>query len=234
MSYVFSSYFVKVKLLFFLQGWPGCSHCFEGYREKGSSSRDIGQNCQERKLSDVSRKYAFRKIWLKLFILSFRNLPLCKWGKQGHNETKYIYFVAWLSCHPIISLQWGHNGRYSVSNHQPHDCLLNHLFRRRSNKTSKFRVTGLCAGNSTLTGEFPAHKWPVTRKKVSIWWRHHGSMRFHKSCISKLSWIWGTHGKWNSTDNNEYNHLLSWTFDLLSMLDIKLFHVNKWGPRWLR
>ena len=33
---------------------------------------------------------------------------------------------------------------------------LNRLFRRRSKKTSKLRVTGLCAGNSPVTGEFPA------------------------------------------------------------------------------
>ena len=54
------------------------------------------------------------------------------------------------------SLQWRHNGRDSVSNHQPHDCLLNCLFRRRLKKTSKLRVTGHCAGNSLGTGEFPA------------------------------------------------------------------------------
>ena len=56
------------------------------------------------------------------------------------------------------ALQWhySHNGRDSVSNHQPHDCLLNRLFRRRSKKTSKLRVTGLCAGNSPETGESPA------------------------------------------------------------------------------
>ena len=30
-------------------------------------------------------------------------------------------------------------------------------------KTSKRRVTGLCAGNSSGTGELP-HKWSVTRK----------------------------------------------------------------------
>ena len=53
-------------------------------------------------------------------------------------------------------LQWRHNGRDSVSNHQPHDCLLNGLFKRRSKKTSKPRVTGLCVGNSPGTGEFPA------------------------------------------------------------------------------
>ena len=32
------------------------------------------------------------------------------------------------------------------------------LFRHRSKKTSKFRVTGLCEGNSTGTGEFSAQK----------------------------------------------------------------------------
>ena len=51
-----------------------------------------------------------------------------------------------------IALQWRHNGRDNVSNHQPHDCILNRLFRRRSKKTSKLRVTGLCAGNSPETG----------------------------------------------------------------------------------
>ena len=42
------------------------------------------------------------------------------------------------------TLQWRHNGRDGVSNHQPHDCLLNRLFRRRSKKTSNLCVTGLC------------------------------------------------------------------------------------------
>ena len=35
--------------------------------------------------------------------------------------------------------------------------------RRRSKKTSNLRVTGLCAGNSPVSIEFP-HKWPVTPK----------------------------------------------------------------------
>ena len=30
------------------------------------------------------------------------------------------------------ALRWRHNEHDSVSNHQPHDCLLNHLFGRRS------------------------------------------------------------------------------------------------------
>ena len=44
-------------------------------------------------------------------------------------------------------------GRDGVSNHQPPDCLLNRLFRRRSKNTSKLRVTGFCAGNSPVTGK---------------------------------------------------------------------------------
>ena len=72
------------------------------------------------------------------------------------------------------TLQWRHNGRDSVSNHQPHDCLLNRLSRRRSKKTSKLCVTGLCAGNSPGTGEFPA-QMASNAENVSIWWRHHGT-----------------------------------------------------------
>ena len=70
------------------------------------------------------------------------------------------------------ALRWRHNGRDNVPNHQPHDCLLNRLFRRRSKKTSKLRVTGLCAGNSPGTGEFPA-QMASNAENVSIWWRHH-------------------------------------------------------------
>ena len=49
------------------------------------------------------------------------------------------------------TVQWRHNGRNGVSNHQPHDCLLNRVFRRRSKKTPKFRFNGLCARNSPVT-----------------------------------------------------------------------------------
>ena len=45
--------------------------------------------------------------------------------------------------------------------------------RRRSKKISKLRVTGICAGNSPVTGEFPAQR-ASNAGNVSIWWRHHG------------------------------------------------------------
>ena len=85
-------------------------------------------------------------------------------------------------------LQWRHNGRNGVLNHQPHHCLLSRLFRRRSKKTSKFRVAGLCAGNSPVTGEFSAQQMSNNAENVSLWWRHHASIctYVHKYCIK---WI---------------------------------------------
>ena len=69
-------------------------------------------------------------------------------------------------------LQWRHNGRDGVSNHRRLDCFLIRLFRRRSKKTPKLRVTGICEGNSPVTGEFPAQT-ASNVENVSIWWRHH-------------------------------------------------------------
>ena len=73
-----------------------------------------------------------------------------------------------------ISLQWRHNERHhdGVLSHQPHDRWLNRSFGRRSMKTSKLRVTGLCVGNSPLTGEFPTQR-ASNAENVTIWWHHH-------------------------------------------------------------
>ena len=91
---------------------------------------------------------------------------------------------------PII-LQWRHNGHNGVSNHQPHDSLLNRLFRHSSKKTSKLRVTDLCEGNSPGTGVFPAQK-ASNAENVSIWWRHHVTIRRSRrhACIPSNSFAW--------------------------------------------
>ena len=52
--------------------------------------------------------------------------------------------------------------------------------RRRSKKTSKLRVPGLCAGNSPVTGEFPAQR-ASKAENVSIWWSHHEKSEFQKA-----------------------------------------------------
>ena len=72
----------------------------------------------------------------------------------------------------VCTLHWRHNEREGVSNHQPHDYSFKRLFRSKSKKTSKLRVTGLCDGNSPENGEFPA-KRASNAKNIFIWWRHH-------------------------------------------------------------
>ena len=89
----------------------------------------------------------------------------CVWFLRYNIVRKNHYYIQ--------PLRWRHNDHAGVSNHQPHGCLLNRLFRRKSKKTSKLRVTGLCAGNSPGTGEFPAQMASYA-ENVSIWWRHHG------------------------------------------------------------
>ena len=114
-------------------------------------------------------------IWMKIQQSSLNKMHLkmsyAKWRPFHHvlNILSYILnYILQLDQLTVwrerpIPLEWRHNERDSVSNHQPHDCLLNRLFKRRSKKTTKCRVTGLCVGihrgpvNS-------AHKWPVTRK----------------------------------------------------------------------
>ena len=64
----------------------------------------------------------------------------------------------------LKTLQWRHNERHCVSNHRHFDCLSNRLFRRRSKKTPKLHVTGLCEGNTPRLPVNSPHKGPVTRK----------------------------------------------------------------------
>ena len=80
-------------------------------------------------------------------------------------------------------------GTMASLNHQRHGCLLNRPSRRRSKKTSKLCVTGLCAGNSWETGEFPTQK-ASNAGNVSIWWRHHMILNLCEtinSCILIIS-----------------------------------------------
>ena len=90
------------------------------------------------------------------------------------------------------ALQWRHNGLDSVSNHQPRDCLLNRLFRRRSKKTSKLRVTS-------------PHKWPVTRKMFPF----DDVIMYQSSCLATINdhgAYWGT-SHWSVEDSAKFKIL---------------------------
>ena len=119
------------------------------------------------------------------------------WCNRNYRDQIIALFFSWLL--PINyaernSLHWRHNDNDGVSNHQPHHCLLNRLFRRRSQKTSKLRVTGLCAGNSPGPVNSP-HKGPVTRKMfpfddvIMLWYLKGGLQPPSSSHFSTWGWI---------------------------------------------
>ena len=99
--------------------------------------------------------------------------------------------------------RWRHNGRVGVSNHRRLDGLLNRLFRLRSKKTSKPRLTGRCEGNSPVTSEFPSQRTSNAEspshgashaENASIRWRLHTiSQKLYipftwPLCNSRVSW----------------------------------------------
>ena len=66
-------------------------------------------------------------------------------------------------CHTCTcTLLWRHNGHDGVSNHQPHECLLNH----RGADQRKHRSSELLAfvGGIHRRPVNSPHNWPVTRK----------------------------------------------------------------------
>ena len=136
-----------------------------------------------------------------------------------------------------VSLQWHHNGRNGVSKHWRLDCLLNRLFRCRSKKTSKLRVTGLCEGNSPVTGEFPAQR-ACYAENVSIWWRHHicavclAMLLWHpdKGTLTVLSAFCVTTDGFSAKSVGNAELLLFLTFSLGKLLNKYLSGV--FIPRW--
>ena len=116
--------------------------------------------------------------WL-LFLFKLSNDE----GNSPHKIDYYRTTTKHTKAQTVCTLLWRHNGLDCVFNHQPHECLLNRLFGHRSKKTSKFRVTGLCVGNSPETGEFPA-QMASNAENASIRWCHHdisGDVRYQPS-----------------------------------------------------
>ena len=110
---------------------------------------------------------------------------------QPHTARALFQYKDCLSRH-IDSLQWCHNEHDGISNHQHLDCFLNHLFRRRSKKTSKL-CTGLCEGNPPVTSGFPSQRASNVEKHLYIemipWFLSSKSMDFnwlHGSMLRKF------------------------------------------------
>ena len=85
------------------------------------------------------------------------------------------------------------------------------LFRHRSKNTSKLHVTGLSAGNSPATGEFPA-QMARNAENVSIWWRHH--------------WYAGL--SWELHLDHHHIHFEIRVLSVSNSMGLFIF-INKWG-----
>ena len=87
----------------------------------------------------------------------------------------FLYILCYMGVimeHEKSLLLWRHNERDGFQITSLTIVYLTVYSRRRSKKTSKLRVTGLCDGNSPVTGDFPAQR-ASNAENVSIWWRHH-------------------------------------------------------------
>ena len=103
---------------------------------------------------------------------------------RKHNWERCLQSIS----HLVKALQWRHNERDGVSNHRLIHCLLSRLFKHRSKKISKLRVTSLCEGNSPMTGEFLAQR-ASSAENATIWWRHHETVcRRHCGCKGWVDW----------------------------------------------
>ena len=118
----------------------------------------------------------FALLLLLLSLLSLLLLLLC--CCCYHNYYHYYYlrntdiyshcgqFLGLFLHHPLE--QWGRCRLKS-----PASRLLSQPFlRRKSKKTSKPRVTGLCEGNPPVTGGFPSQR-ARNVENIYIWWRRH-------------------------------------------------------------
>ena len=117
-----------------------------------------------------------------LYIVLKRHVPLPRFPETFSMWCSSIFGTKWHRFHyccnlwwvqPLYcintldytcTLQWHHNERDGVSNHQLHSCLLNRLFMHRSKKTLKLCVTGFVRGIHRRPVKSP-HKGPVTRKR---------------------------------------------------------------------
>ena len=125
-----------------------------------------GRSLTKPQCDDVGLGYGIYRYTIVNLCLYIRNI--------FYLSNEYWSSSVWSSS----TLRWRHNKCDVVSNHRRSDCLLNRLFRRRSKRTSTLCVTGLCEGNSLVTGAVDApHKGPVTRKMAPFhdvimmpWW----------------------------------------------------------------
>ena len=125
---------------------------FQNYWVYGKLSYDFSAILVWYEFRAVGNPKLFRSVkhwWLRKITYLIYQISLVElFADVQYKET--VWWLSWYSTIKCTS-QWRHNERDGVSNHRCLHCFLNCWFRRRSKKTSKLRLTCLCAGNSPVT-----------------------------------------------------------------------------------
>ena len=118
------------------------------------------------------------------------------WQQGGMDASVGLVLERWQSltstngdlgwwCTYTSPLLWRHNGA-NASQITSLSVVYSTVYSGANQR--KRRVTGLCAGNSPETVEFPA-QMASNAENVSIWWRHHVHIY-----VSRIQWVIDTPG----------------------------------------
>ena len=117
-------------------------------------------------------KAALHSVWWAYVTCQLRDAGQCRYSAAGTSSLSitmviiihYNDIIIGAMASQITSLMMVYSTVYSGADQA----------QIQAQKTSKLRVTGLCAGNSPGTGEFPP-QMASNAENVSIWWRFHGT-----------------------------------------------------------
>ena len=106
----------------------------------------------------------------------------------------------------VVALSWHYSDviMSTMASQIPSITIVYSTVTSGADQGKQFRVTGLCEGNSPVTGEFPAQR-ASNAENISIWWRHHDKIlkqnlaaakRFHyrlhgRHVIEDYRELWG-------------------------------------------
>ena len=137
-----------------------------------------------------------------------------------------------LCCSVVFS---SHYSDVIVSNQRCLDCLLHRLFRLRSKKTSKLRVTGLCEENPSVPGGFPSQKASNT-ENVSIWWRYNEGILLMslRARVDKIHIIFAIQAYSDLTKYSCCNVKPSFQAPIIKIKWTSSWHSSNTGPPSLR
>ena len=148
-------------------------------------------------------------------------------NRSYSDRTKFCAVRVWSMVY--CTLQWHHNEHDGISNHKPHGCLLDNLFRSSSKKISNLRITGLCEVNSPVTGEFPTQR-ASNAENISIWWCHHELPYFNRYPVLNDHTIAGSLYIWLTIWSFSI-HPLWWNGDLRPVWQVS-FSWEKLGQQY--